>query len=137
MFWQLLKIELNKIFKRPRTYISFGAIAVIIILIQFALKFNGKDFVELFSDSQSDTFEIPYGSIMNGYFVCVAVLHTILIHVPLLVALIAGDMISGEANAGTLRLIAGKPISRSEIILAKFTASSFYVLLLLIWMALL
>jgi ABC-2 type transport system permease protein len=135
MFFQLLQIELFKIFKRPRTYISFGAIAIIIILIQFALKVNGKDFVELFSDSQSETFDIPYQKIMNGYFVCVAVLHTILIHVPLLVALIAGDMISGEANIGTLRLIAGKPISRTQIIFAKYMASSIYVLLLLIWMA--
>ncbi|MBS1654035.1 MAG: ABC transporter permease subunit [Bacteroidetes bacterium] len=137
MFLNLLQIELYKIFRRPRTYIAFGAIAVIIILIQFALKVNGKDFVELFTDSQSDTFQIPYNAIMNGYFVCVAILHTILIHVPLLVALIAGDMISGEANLGTLRLIAGKPISRSEVIMAKFTASVVYVVLLLIWMAIL
>lgn len=137
MLWQLFKIELFKIFKRPRTFIAFGAIAVIVVLIQFALKVNGKDFVELFLDSQEDVFDIPYEKIMNGYFVCVAVLHTILIHVPLLVALIAGDMLSGEANAGTLRLLAGRPVSRTQIVLAKFFASSVYVVLLLIWMAIL
>jgi len=137
MLWQLFKIELFKIFKRPRTFIAFGAIAVIVVLIQFALKVNGKDFVELFLDSQEDIFDVPYEKIMNGYFVCVAVLHTILIHVPLLVALIAGDMLSGEANAGTLRLLAGRPVSRTQIVLAKFFASSVYVLLLLIWMAML
>jgi ABC-2 type transport system permease protein len=107
MFTELLKIELYKIFKRPRTFIAFGAIAVIILLVQFALKVNGKDFVQFYTDSQADTFDIPYEKILNGYFVCVAVLHMILIHVPLLVALIAGDMISGEANLGTLRLLAG------------------------------
>src|SRR5436189_2184875 len=137
MFWKLFKIEVFKIFKRPRTFISFGAIAVIIVLIQFALKISGRDFVELFLDNQSDDFEIPYDKIMNGYFVCVMILHTILIHVPLLVALIAGDMISGEANAGTLRLLVGRPVSRTEIVLAKFAASSVYVVLLLIWMAVL
>ncbi len=137
MLWELFKIELFKIFKRPRTYISFGAIAVIILLIQFALKINGQDFVELFLDSQSDSFDIPYEKIMNGYFVCVMVLHTILIHVPLLIALIAGDMISGEAGPGTLRLLAGKPVSRTEIVLAKFAASTVYVFLILIWMAVL
>ena len=137
MLWQLFKIELFKIFKRPRTFIAFGAIAVIVVLIQFALKVNGRDFVELFLDSQEDVFDIPYEKIMNGYFVCVAVLHTILIHVPLLVALIAGDMLSGEANAGTLRLLAGRPVSRTQIVLAKFFASSVYVVLLLIWMAIL
>jgi ABC-2 type transport system permease protein len=137
MIWQLFRIELFKIYKRPRTFIAFGAIAVIVVLIQFALKVNGKDFIELFLDNQSDDFDIPYGKIMNGYFVCVMVLHTILIHVPLLVALIAGDMISGEAASGTLRLMAGRPVTRTEIILAKFAASSVYVVLLLIWMAIL
>ncbi|MFM2337652.1 MAG: hypothetical protein RL115_845 [Bacteroidota bacterium] len=136
MFYQLLQIELFKIFKRPRTFISFAAITLIVLLVQFALKVNGEDFIQLYTDSQSDTFEIPFKQITNGYFVCVMVLHMILIHVPLLVALIAGDMISGEAGMGTLRLMAGKPVSRTQIVLAKFAASTVYVLLLLIWMAL-
>ncbi|MFM2137726.1 MAG: hypothetical protein RJA57_33, partial [Bacteroidota bacterium] len=136
MFWTLLRIELYKIFRRPRTFIAFGAITVIILLVQLALKVNGRDFIELYTDSQSDTFEIPYENMQNGYFVCVAVLHMILVHVPLLVALIAGDMLSGEAALGTLRLLAGKPVTRTQLVLAKFTASSFYVILLLIWMAL-
>ena len=135
MFTELLKIELYKIFKRPRTFIAFGAIAVIILLVQFALKVNGRDFVEFYTDSQADTFDIPFDKILNGYFVCVAVLHMILIHVPLLVALIAGDMISGEANLGTLRLLAGKPVTRTQLIMAKFWASTIYVVLLLICMA--
>lgn len=136
MFIELLKIELYKIFKRPRTFIAFAAIALIIALVQFALKVNGKDFVQFYTDSQADTFDIPYTKILNGYFVCVAVLHMILIHVPLLVALIAGDMISGEASLGTLRLVAGKPVTRTQLILAKFWASTIYVILLLVWMAL-
>ena len=135
MFITLLRIELFKIFKRPRTYIAFGAIAMIVLLVQLALKVNGKDFIQLYTDSQSDTFEIPYESMNNGYFVCVAVLHMILIHVPLLVALIAGDMISGEAGLGTLRLVVGKPIGRTELILSKFMASTIYVVMLLVWMA--
>lgn len=136
MFIELLRIELFKIFKRPRTFIAFGAIAVIVLLVQLALKVNGKDFIQLYTDSQSDTFEIPYEQMSNGYFVCVAVLHMILIHVPLLVALIAGDMLSGEAGLGTLRLIASKPVTRTELILSKFTASAIYVAMLLVWMAL-
>lgn len=137
MFLTVLQIELYKIFKRPRTFIAFGAIAVIVLLVQLALKVNGKDFIELYTDSQSDTFYIPYDKMMNGYFVCVAVLHMILIHVPLLVALIAGDMISGEANLGTLRLLGSKPVTRTELILAKFSASTIYVVFLLVWMAVL
>jgi ABC-2 type transport system permease protein len=137
MFLQLLKIELFKTFKRPRTYIAFGTVAVIVVLVQFALKANGEDLIKIFISSQESDFDIPYTKILNGYFVCVTILHTILIHLPLLVALISGDAISGEANIGTLRLLAAKPISRFEIIMAKFAASVVYLMLLLIFMALL
>src|SRR5258705_2717241 len=69
--------------------------------------------------------------------ICYIILNLLLIHVPILVALIAGDMISGEANMGTLRLLASKPVSRTRLLLIKFTAASLYTFLLLIWVALL
>jgi ABC-2 type transport system permease protein len=57
------------------------------------------------------------------------------VHVPLLVALIAADMISGEANLGTLRLLFSTPYSRTHWVIAKFIAASIYTILLLIWLA--
>ena len=57
-------------------------------------------------------------------------------HVPLLISLVAGDMIAGEANMGTLRLLASRPVSRTSIIISKFLAASIYTLLLLTFMAL-
>jgi ABC-2 type transport system permease protein len=44
-------------------------------------------------------------------------------------------MISGEANMGTLRMLITKPVSRDQLISAKFLASAMYTLLLLLWMA--
>lgn len=137
MFFSLLRIELFKVFKRPRTFIAFGAIAIIVFLVQFALKTNGTEFIDLFVSSQNDTFIIPKEKMLNGFFICVTILHTILVHVPLLVALISGDMISGESSGGTLRLLCAKPVRRSTIVLAKFSASVVYLALMLIWMALL
>ncbi|RYD74192.1 MAG: hypothetical protein EOP53_18780, partial [Sphingobacteriales bacterium] len=75
------------------------------------------------------------GKAINGYFMCYIILNTLLIQVPILIALIAGDAISGEANMGTLRLLLTKPISRTQIILVKFAASFVYTIALLIWMA--
>ena len=75
------------------------------------------------------------GKILNGYQVCYIVLQILLVHVPLLIALVAADMISGEANMGTLRLMLTKPISRTRFLLAKFLATVAYTLLLLIWLA--
>ena len=51
-------------------------------------------------------------------------------------ALIAGDMIAGEAQGGTLRMLASQPTSRTTLLLSKFTASAIYVILSLVWMAL-
>ncbi|MGB8195277.1 MAG: ABC transporter permease subunit, partial [Chitinophagaceae bacterium] len=69
------------------------------------------------------------------YFLCFIILQLLLVHVPLLIALVAGDMVSGEANMGTLRLLLTKPISRSRFLLSKFIAASIYTFLLLVWMA--
>jgi ABC-2 type transport system permease protein len=132
--WTLLQIELFKIFKRPRTYISFAAIAAIVLLIQLALYVDANTYVDLLLQSIRSDYTID-GLIPNGYFVCYFILQTLLIHVPLLIALVGGDMIAGEANMGTLRLLASKPVSRSSLLLAKFTATTVYTLLLLIWMA--
>jgi ABC-2 type transport system permease protein len=135
--WTLLRIELFKIFRRPRTYIPFAAIAAMILIIQLGLKFDGRSYLELMMSSLSDSFIIPYGMIMNGYLVAFVILNTLLIQVPLLVALVAGDIIAGEANMGTLRLLVIRPVSRTRLMLAKFYASVIYTVLLLVWMALL
>jgi ABC-2 type transport system permease protein len=82
------------------------------------------------------TMEID-GNIINGYLICYIMLQLLLVHVPLLVALIAADMISGEANMGTLRLLLSKPYSRTELLIAKFLAATVYTIMLLIWLAIL
>ncbi len=132
----LLQIELYKIFKRPRTYIAFAAITALIVIIQLGLKVDGKEYADFVLADMKNMLEIN-GKIINGYFVCYVILQLLLIHVPLLIALIAADMISGEANMGTLRLLLTKPISRTEFIMAKFLAAAIYTILLLIWIAVL
>ena len=133
--WQLLQIELYKIFRRPRTYIAFGAIAALITLLQFGLKVDGQEYADFMLQSLGN-FDVQ-GKLLNGYMVCYLILQLMLVHVPLLVTLVAADMISGEANIGTLRLMLSKPYSRASIVLAKFFATCIYTLLLLIWVALL
>jgi ABC-2 type transport system permease protein len=134
---RLLQIEIYKIFKRQRTYIAFAVIAAIILLIQIGLKFGGKEYVGMLMGAMNGVFEVPPGDMLNGYFVCFFILNLLLVHVPILVALIAGDMISGESNMGTLRLLASKPISRTQLCLVKFGASVFYTFVLLMWVAIL
>lgn len=134
--WTLTRIELYKIFRRPRTYIAFAAITGLIGIIQFGLKMDGNAYVDFLMRDISASISVE-GKILNGYLVCFIVLQILLVHVPLLIALVSADMISGEANMGTLRLLLTKPVSRTELLTAKFLASVIYTLMLLIWMAVL
>jgi ABC-2 type transport system permease protein len=134
--WTLLQIEVFKIFKRPRTYISFVAITIIITLIQLAFFADGGAYMDFALQALKDRFEIN-GQLLNGYFICYLVLQMLLIHVPLLIALVAGDVFSGEAAMGTLRMLMTKPVSRTTIVVAKFIAAVIYTILLLTWMAIL
>jgi ABC-2 type transport system permease protein len=133
--WNLLQIELFKISKRPRTYIAFAAITAIVFIFQFAFKADGQSYMDLMLQSVKDSFELEKTKAINGYFMCYIILNTLLIQVPILVALIAADSISGEANMGTLRLLISKPISRTQLILVKFAAATIFTILLLLWMA--
>ncbi|MFM6944358.1 MAG: ABC transporter permease [Bacteroidota bacterium] len=134
--WSLVAVELYKIFKRPRTYIAFGAIAALIVVIQLGLKLDGASYAAFIMKDINDALTVD-GKVLNGYLICYILLQLLLVHVPLLVALIAADMLSGEANLGTLRLLYTTPYSRSQWVMAKFIAASIYTLLVLIWLAVL
>jgi len=67
---KLLQIELFKIFKRPRTYIAFGAITAVVILFQVGMKFDGKTYLDLILNNVSDSFEVSdefKSKLLNGY----------------------------------------------------------------------
>jgi ABC-2 type transport system permease protein len=130
----IISIELYKIFRRPRTYIAFGAIAALIMVIQLGLKMDGQSYASFLMKDINDTLTVD-GKVLNGYLICYILLQLLLVHVPLLVALIAADMISGEANLGTLRLLFTTPYSRTQLVMGKFIAASIYTIVLLIWLA--
>ncbi len=134
--WTLIQLELFKIFRKPRTYIAFAAITVLVAMIQTGFYVDGENYLSFGMQSLTTSFSVE-GKVLNGYFMCYIILQLLLVHVPLLIALVAGDMVSGEANMGTLRLLLTKPVSRSGFLVSKFIAASMYTFLLLIWMAIL
>jgi len=132
---RLLKTELVKIAARPRSYIGFVAIAIIVSLIQLAMYLDGLNFISFITAPIQSSFTLE-GNILNGNLVCFIILQTLIIQIPLLVALVTGDLLSGEAAMGTIRLIATRPISRSSIVMAKFIAGMVYTFLLLLFLGL-
>ena len=129
----LVSIELYKIFKKWRTYIGFIAIAVLVPAIQIAISMEGLDF-KTRNFSQSFVF---VGNFLNGYLVSHVILFSLFIHIPFLVALVAGDLFAGEATAGTYRMLITRPVSRFSIVTSKFIAGIIYTTLLILWLAIL
>jgi ABC-2 type transport system permease protein len=129
--FRLLSVELFKIFTKPRSYIGFLAIIAIVGLIEMALYMDGKSYISFILQSLEQSFEVQ-GNLLNGYLVCFIILQTLIVQMPLLVALVTGDLISGEAASGTIRLMLSRPFSRTQILSAKFAAGAIYTLALLL-----
>ncbi len=132
----LVRLECYKYLAKPRTYIGFLAITLIVVLIQIALWLDGQSYWDFLVQSLSQTFEIE-GLTFNGNMVAFIVLQTLIVQMPLLVVLISGDIVSGEAQMGTLRTLLTKPVSRARILWAKWIASEIYTLALVLWLGVL
>jgi len=131
----LIWVELQKIFRKWRTYIGFIAIGVLTLIVQVALYYTGKKYLNFEMRGLSDSF-IFTGNLFNGYLVANLVLQGLFVHIPFLIVLVGGDLLAGEATAGTYRMLLTRPVSRLEVISAKFLAGIIYTCLLLFWLAL-
>lgn len=129
----LIKIELEKIFRQKRSYIGFVAIISIIVIVQLAMYVEGDSMLSFFIQNLKDIFLFE-GNLLNGYFITFLLLNSMWVLMPFLVCLIAGDMIAGEAQNGTLRIILSRPVSRRNLIIAKLIAVVVYVFLLVLFM---
>ena len=131
VFW----FETYKIFSRWRTYIGFGFIALIVILTEVVMKLSANEILYRMMRSFQKDFLI-FGNILNGWFVTAFIMNSLHFHIPFLITLVAGDMVSSEATSGTVRLLLIRPPSRSKIISAKYLTTLLYTTGLVIFLAL-
>lgn len=134
--FSLTKIELFKIFRQKRSYIGFVALIVIILLSHFAMIWEGQEMHDFITQNLSDAF-IMQGNLVNGYLITYLVLNFLWVYVPLLIVLVTGDLISGEAQAGTFRIILTRPVSRAKLITAKYIAAMLYTFVFMVIFAVL
>lgn len=135
MIFTLISIELYKIFRKWRTYISFGAVCVLIPLIHLSFYLaRGESIYAVASLRNNFVFD---GNLLNGYFVSFIVLQSLYIHIPFLIVLVGGDLMAGEATAGTYRMLITRPVSRFSIVTSKFLAGVIYALSMVFVLALL
>jgi len=134
MIVTLVKIELFKIFKKWRTYIGFIAIGILVPLLHLAMYLEGQKSLDFITRGLRDSF-ILVGNLLNGYWISYIILNALTIHIPFLVALVAGDLLAGEATAGTYRVLITRPVSRMQIVTSKFIAGTIYTSSLVLWLA--
>ncbi len=125
--------EFIKITAKPRSYLGLLAITILVVVILFALKVDGQSMISFVTSSFEQTLSFQ-GNLLNGNLVAFIILQMLIIHIPLLVALVTGDLVSGEAASGSIRMLLTKPISRTQLLLSKFIAGAVYTLCMVVWL---
>jgi ABC-2 type transport system permease protein len=134
MIFTLIRIELLKIFRKWRTYIGFIAIGILIPVIHLAMYIEGQKSIDKVTTGLRDSF-ILVGNLLNGYWISYNILYALIIHIPFLITLVAGDLLAGEATAGTYRILVTRPVSRMQIVTSKFLSGLIYTSSLILFLA--
>lgn len=134
MIKTLVRIELLKIFKKWRTYIGFIAIGILVPVIHMAMYYEGQESLDFMTRSLKQSF-VFVGNLLNGYLISYIILNALTIHIPFLITLVAGDLLAGEATAGTYRILLTRPVSRFQVVSSKFLTGIIYTNLLVLWLA--
>jgi ABC-2 type transport system permease protein len=130
MLFLHLRNELWKLFGKKRTYIGFGA---------FLLAQNAMLLMFRFSHWREGIERMLVG---NGYLAqeyisaltvsVIMLVPQIILLMPLYAALVGGDLVAKEVEDGTLRMILARPVSRFQVLLAKWLAGAVFSALLVI-----
>ena len=121
----LFLFETYKTFSRWRTYISFGVITLIVLLTEVVMRLSAGEILHRMMRSFQRDF-LMAGNILNAWFVTAFIMNSLHIHIPFLITLVAGDIVSSEAASGTVRFLLIRPPSRQRILNAKYLAALFY-----------
>jgi ABC-2 type transport system permease protein len=104
--------ELDKQFRRPRTYTAIGLVALIPVIMTIALKANPPD--------PGDGGYLLQLASQSGLFVPAAALRfTSEFMLVIVAAIFGGEAIAGEAQWGNLRYLLMRPISRGGLFTGK------------------
>jgi ABC-2 type transport system permease protein len=123
----VIRVELAKLFRRPRTWIS--------MVLTCALPFVVAVFITIthLAPPPGQGSAFLSAVLQNGELYPAAALALVLpVFLPVAVAVVAGDSIAGEAAGGTLRYLLVRPVSRTRLLVAKLISVVAYVLLVVL-----
>jgi ABC-2 type transport system permease protein len=100
-------------------------------MLQGAFYQDGKELLSTVTAQFDNIFNVQ-GNILNGNLICYIVLQTLIVQMPMLVAFVTGDQVSGETSTGSIRFLLTTPASRAKIVVAKWLSGLVYTISLLL-----
>lgn len=117
---RFLRSEIGMVFRRRRNNLLLAVLGLVPVLICVATKLSGGD------DGGGSIFG---GITENGLFAALAALLVAMpLFLPLVVSVVAGDSVAGEAHSGTLRYLLTVPVGRTRLLAVKFGAAAVWCL---------
>jgi ABC-2 type transport system permease protein len=123
----MIGVELRKLLRRPRTWVVIVLLNALPTLVAVLLAITdigprpgaGPAFLS--------------AVLANGKLFPAAALAIVLpLFLPVSVAVVAGDAVAGEAQAGTLRYLLARPVGRTRLLVAKLVAVLVFVVLAIV-----
>jgi ABC-2 type transport system permease protein len=126
----VIRVELVKMLRRPRTWIVIALLNALPTLVAVLLA------VTDIGPQPGEGPAFLSAVLTDGTLFPLAALAIVLpLFMPVAVAVVAGDAVAGEAQGGTLRYVLTRPVGRTHLLVAKLVAVLAFVLLAVVVVA--
>jgi ABC-2 type transport system permease protein len=122
----VIRVELIKLLRRPRTWVAIGLLCALPIIVAAFVA------ARHLAPAPGKGPAFLSAVLSNGsLYPAAAMAMVVPVFLPIAVAVLAGDSIAGEASGGTLRYLLARPVGRTRLLVAKLIAISAFVLIAL------
>ncbi|NEM06550.1 ABC transporter permease subunit [Geodermatophilus normandii] len=126
----MIGVELRKTFGRPRTWVTIAVLNALPVLVAVLLQITDL------APRPGEGPPFLSAVLTNGQLYPLAALAIVLpLFLPIAVAVVSGDAVAGEAQAGTLRYLLARPAGRTRLLVAKLVAVLAFVVVTVVVVA--
>ncbi len=126
----MIGVELRKTFGRPRTWVTIAVLNALPVLVAVLLRLTDL------APRPGEGPPFLSAVLTNGALFPLAALAIVLpLFLPIAVAVVSGDAVAGEAQAGTLRYLLARPVGRTRLLVAKLVAVMAFVVVTVVVVA--
>ncbi|MBM7804819.1 ABC-2 type transport system permease protein [Geodermatophilus bullaregiensis] len=126
----MIGVELRKMFRRPRTWTTIAVLNALPVLVAVLLQLTDL------APRPGEGPPFLSAVLTNGQLFPLAALAIVLpLFLPIAVAVVSGDAVAGEAQAGTLRYLLARPAGRTRLLVAKLVAVLAFVVVTVVVVA--